>query len=124
MTTQQIQVLIESLTDNEDYQQELWVAYLSGEHLSDSLSKIHQKHQNIEKFQFRLHAFLNQSTLPSMGQILDLFTYYEKSILYLLILGYNIEEISSLYSVGSAQVEQAIFIISQHPGLKELLKSV
>lgn len=112
METKKIQTLIESLTDNEDYQQELWIAYLCGNsRLSTALDTIKIKHKKTEQLQYKAQLLISHDFSPAMLQILESFTGYEYTILYLLILGYNTNKISEHCGLSLVRVKQAIHAI-------------
>ena len=119
------QKLIKSLTNNEDYQQELWVAHLSGQHhLPTILQNIHTKQEQIERFQAQLHKLDYENNESLLGDILDNFKGMERSVLYYIILGYNVKEISVIYGTCLIKIEQAISVIRQHESWEKLLQSV
>jgi len=121
METKKIQTLIESLTDNQDYQQELWVAYLCGNlDLSVALDIIKQKHQEIEQFQIQTQALIHHIHNPIMLQILESLTGYDHMILCLLIIGYNAKDISKYCNICLVRVRQAIYAIQTNEHWKKM----
>lgn len=116
---------IESLTNNEDFKQDLWVAHLSGHlHLPTAFQNIKQQHEKSEKFQQRIHKYMLTETSVSMVQLLDNFSGAEKSILYMLLLGYKPNEIGDHYGTSPVRIHQAIHIIQKHSVWNELQTAV
>lgn len=116
---------IESLTNNEDFQQDLWVAHLSGQHhLPSILQSIQKKHTQIEDFQRRLQECAIGNMSLNMTQVLDKFLSVEKSIIYMLLLGYTLEEISDHHGASIVHIRQALSIIQKHNVWNELQTTV
>ena len=109
-----VQNQIESLTNNEDFRQDLWVAHFSGQqHLPTILQSIKEQHIKAEEFQYRLHKYAIDGSC-SVPQLLDNFNNIERSILCMLILGYSIYDISVHYSTSQVRVQQSINNIQKH----------
>lgn len=120
-----VQCEIESLTSNEDFRQDLWVAYLSGQqHLPTILQKIQEEHIKIEEFQIRLHRCVVEELSITISQLLENFSGMEKSILYLLIMGYDVNDIGDQYGTSPVRIQQAIRTIQKHSIWNKLLVSV
>lgn len=122
---QKVKKDIDELTDNEDYRQELWTAYLSGEkHLSFQLEIIKLKQQEIDQFRHSLHYLIANPPHSGLQQVLDSFNGIERTVLYLLIIGYNIEDISKYSDICIIRVRHIVDIIKQsNRWNKWLLKS-
>jgi len=106
---------IESLTGNEDFKQDLWVAHLSGQQqLFITLQSIQSQHDKIEEFQYRLHKYAFDELTGGISQLLDNFNGIERSIVYMLILGYKIQDISDHHGTCLVHVQQSIDIIQKH----------
>lgn len=117
-----VKAQIESLTDNEDFRQDLWVAHLSGQHqLPSILKNIQKQHDKIEEFQHRLHKYAIDELSVNITQLLENFDSMERSILYMLILGYKVDTISDQYGTSRVRVQQSIDIIQKHSIWNKLL---
>jgi DNA-directed RNA polymerase specialized sigma24 family protein len=120
-----VQGQIESLTDNEDFRQDLWVAYLSGQHSLPSVFKqIQEQHDKVEEFQRRLHQYALSEQSHRVSQLLDNFSNPERSILYMIVLGYNVRDISDRYGTSQVRIYQALDAIQKHSIWNKLLVSV
>ena len=118
----QVQAQIESLTDNEDFKQDLWVAHLSGQQqLPHVLKTIQIQHDKNEEFQLKVrqHAISNVAT--GVVQLLNNFSGIERSVLYMLFLGYNVHTISNHYGTSSVRIQQCIDTIKKHSIWDKLL---
>ena len=110
-----VQEQIESLTCNEDFRQDLWVAHLSGQQqLPTILHSIQAQHDKTEEFQYRLHKYAADELTGSISQLLDNFNSAERSILYMLILGYKANDIGNHYGTSTVRIQQSINIIRKH----------
>ena len=120
-----VQDQIENLTDNEDFRQDLWVAHLSGQQqLPTILQSIKTQHDKTEEFQRRLHLYAAGEFNDIMSQLLDNFSSVERSIIYMLMLGYSTPDIGSHYSTSVVHIRQSILIIQKHSIWSKLLTLV
>lgn len=120
-----VQSQIESLTDNEDFRQDLWVAHLSGQHSLPSIFRtIQEQHQKMEDFQRRLHIYTTSEKSINIVQVLDNFDGIERQILYMIVLGYKICEIADFHGTSLVRVHQTINAIQKHNIWNKLLTSV
>ena len=109
MEWKKIQEKINTLTDNEDYRQELWAAYLSdNKHLSLQLELIKLRNQEIEEFRHNIHYLIENPPQKEFRQLLESFDGIERTILYLLVLGYNIDDISEYKGICVVRIKQVI----------------
>ena len=126
-----ISCLINSLSNDEDVRQDLWVSYLSGtaeESLEARLSRIQAEHAVEAQLQ---HAIWNLVKNPPSEQLSNLiqanFTDYERSIICCLMLGLNASKISGLKGISQVRVRQTIATIrynkawEQYYGVEEKL---
>jgi hypothetical protein len=115
--------LINSLTNDEDLRQDLWVAHLSG--LGHSELSLKVKQYNLINIEESCHkqdiAFLLRNPLPD--DFLSNFTDFERRILYLLAIGYNKGEVGVLLGIGQVRVEQSMWIISKNAAWDNLWHS-
>jgi len=110
-----VQALISTLTKNEDLRQDLWVAYLSGEIHSTFYSKLQQLSisQDIEKRASQsLHDILDLN-IPQ--DVLDQLSDLQCSILFMTILGYNLEQVGRYNEVEQAIIDQEMVGLIKHP---------
>ena len=120
-----VQGQIESLTDNEDFRQDLWVAHLSGQHpLPSVFQAIQKQHQKMEDFQRRLNIYTTSEQSVNITQVLDNFSGIERQILYMIVLGYKTCEIADFHGTSLVRVHQAIGAIQKHNIWNKLLTSV
>jgi len=108
-------MLISALTKNEDLRQDLWVAYLSGEIHSTFYSKLQQLSisQDIEKRASQsLHDILDLN-IPQ--DVLDQLSDLQCSILFMTILGYNLEQVGRYNEVEQAIIDQEMVGLIKHP---------
>ena len=121
----EVKAQIESLTNNEDFRQDLWVAHLSGQHqLPTILQSIQEQHHKTEEFQLRLHKCAAEKLSINVSQLLDNFGSVERSILYMLLLGYKIADIGDHYGTSPVRIQQSVNIIQKHSIWNKLLVSV
>jgi hypothetical protein len=107
--------LISVLTKNEDLRQDLWVSYLSGEIDSTFSSKLQQLSisKDIEQkasnsLQDILDLNISQDVL---GQLSDL----QCSILFMTILGYNLEQVGRYNQVEQVVIDEEMVSLTKHP---------
>lgn len=110
----QIQRLINSITLNEDCQQELWVAVLCGQSSPDKLQIIKQQFDNQELFQSKIRDLYSTGLSPALLDAIQTLPDIHRTIIFLLMLGYTIPQIGQHYSVGNRCIIQAIGIISSN----------
>ena len=120
-----MQVLINSLTDDEDLQQELWVAHLGGAHINKLYSivqdsQIKFRPPNLTQLESIQHIISN----PPQESFLSNFNDIEKSVMCLLTIGYNIDTIGALMGISEVSISCIIVDISMNKawdiyGLKE-----
>lgn len=123
--SKEVQSQIESLTDNEDFRQDLWVAHLSGQQqLSTVLQTIQAQHNKAEEFQYRLRKYAASELSSNISQLLENFNKVEGSILYMLILGYSVHAIGNHYGTSPVRIQQSINTMQKHSIWNKLLVSV
>lgn len=110
--------LINCLTDDEDFRQELWVHYLDG-NTSDSLAlhleKIQKDHiYNIE-IQGALWRYMNNYSHEEFTSFLANFTDFEQSVIFMLILGLDASRISECKGINVIRIKQVIATIGHNP---------
>ena len=110
-----ISCLINSLSNDEDVRQDLWVSYLSGtsaESLEARLSRIQAEHAEEAKLQHAIWNLVNNPPSDELSNLLkDNFTDYERSIICCLMLGCNASQISNIKGISQVRVRQTIATI-------------
>ena len=118
METNQVQYLINVLTLDEDYRQELWVYYLNGNSPNTFLSyldKLNQTQKESELFNQALWQLTSSSSYSSILDIISDFSEFEKSLIVLMILGLTPSAIADYKSISEIRVQQAISVIRYNP---------
>ena len=125
-----VQSLIERLTSDEDKQQTLWLYYISGEpaeNLSNKLEEISREHELLRKFQESLVDLYANPIPEDVFKFLSNFSDYERSIMFLLLLGFSVTEVSEYKKISIVRIKQSIAAIRKHTiweetyGIKEEL---
>lgn len=118
--TSQTQRLISDLTNNEDYQQELWVHYLEGNSPDTFLPFL-----NRLLIEHKLsHEFKKIST--QCNAIIDLlheFSEFEKSVIICVLLGLSTKDIADYKHISEVRVVQAISAIRYNPFWAKIRKN-
>ena len=124
-----ISCLINSLSNDEDVRQDLWVSYLDGaaaESLDARLTRIQAEHAEEATLQHAIWNLIqNPPSEPLSNLIQTNFTDYERSIICCLMLGLNASKISGLKGISQVRVKQTIATIrynkawEQYYGVKE-----
>ena len=109
--------LINNLTDDEDDRQDLWVYLLEGNSLNSLTKRLEEikKSQKIyDKTQKKLQDFF--STRPSLNfeKFLTHFSEFEKSIMFFMVIGYSVDEISRYKDTSVVRVMQTIATIKEN----------
>lgn len=103
--------LINSLVQNEDIKQDLWIDYLTGTDLSLLVFKVYQ-HKLKYSTQTTNHDFLSSLLLnPPREEFLEKFTDCEKETMCLFALGYNIGEVCVHLGISLVGVKQLLSTI-------------
>ena len=110
----QVCYLINNLTNNEDYRQELWVHYLSGNSpssFSSHLENVKTAYTEHTLLQNAIWTFINDSSHSEILDIIVDFSEFEKSIIILLIIGLDVEAISRYKNISETRIRQAVHSI-------------
>lgn len=104
-----VQEVINLLTDNEDYRQDLWVCYLSGLPLTAFLDYLNQKeYLNRKELQVsQLWHYVSQNN-PNLLELLQNLSDKDHSIILQLILGNNISTISGYKGISQVCIQRII----------------
>jgi hypothetical protein len=121
--------VIDRLTNDEDVRQELWLHYVSKNStnsLAKKLTDIHKEstlHEKLQQAIIHVHSNpLTDSTIVFLSNFSD----FEQSIMFLLLMGFSIEEVSEYKGISSVRINQCISIIRSNSaweqyGFKEKL---
>lgn len=105
-----INSLINSITNNEDLRQELWLHYLDGhdvESFADHFLKLQIEYSDdLSVRQNVWHLIQNPSN--ELDEILNHFSDFEKSIMFLITVGYSVEEVSELKGISEVRIRQTL----------------
>lgn len=111
--------LINSLTNDEDHRQELWVHYLSGNATSSfsyQLEQLKLLDEDYNKLQQLVFQLTNSPLSQDLLDIVSTFSELEKSITFWLLLGITIDKISSYKGISEVRIRQIIATIRNHNG--------
>lgn len=115
--------LINCLTNDEDYRQELWAHYLNGNplsSLSSYLDKISQEESvSLELKSILWRAFVNPPS-DKFYKLLSYLSEIERSVACLLALGLTVSEISRYKGISSIRIKQVIAILKENNCWEEL----
>lgn len=114
---------INRLTTDNDERQELWVHYLESRDLSslaNHLAKIRDRWTEEQLLQITVWKQLENPSDLNLQFLFDNFTDLEQSVIRLLVLGANIQQISSIRSIGVARLRHIITVIRENECWKEL----
>lgn len=127
--TEEVQSLINCLTNDEDLRQDLWIHYLSGnpvESFARHLDKLRIEYSDDIELKRSIWFLVNNPPSKKLTELLDHFTDFEKSIICMLMLGLDIQKISAIKGIGEVRIRQAISAIRYNSiwsiyGIKERL---
>ncbi len=114
---QTILLAINSLTDNEDHRQELWLHYLSGNSTDTFVRKlelIKLENERIDQLERALLTVYQDPQNKTLLYFLDNFSEIERSIMFLLLLGLSVQEVSKYKGISQVRIRQAIAAIRVH----------
>ena len=116
--TELIFQIINNLTEDEDYRQDLWVYLLEGNSpklLRKHLKNIKEQREKYEDMQTKIQDFFSIAPSETFLGFLENFSDLEYSIIFMMVLGYSPEEISELKNVDTIKIMQAITTIKNNP---------
>ncbi len=114
----QIFQTINSLTNDEDHQQQLWVCYLSGDTsaaLNTRLATIKQEDESYNRLQEAVWEIHRKPPTSYTLTFLKNFSEFEQSIMLLLLMGYTVNEVSEYKDISLVRVRQIITAIGKNP---------
>lgn len=112
-----IQRKIETLSQDEDERQDLWVAYLEDPYfdLSSRFIEIKSRNDANDTILSNLINYLQSPPTSEMLELLDNFTELERSVMILLVIGFTKEQVSKYKMIEMLRLQQMINNISTHP---------
>jgi len=112
-----IQRKIETLSQDEDERQDLWVAYLEDPYfdLSSRFIEIKNRNDANDIILSNLINYLQSPPTSEMLELLDNFTDLERSVMILLVIGFTKEQVSKYKMIEMLRLQQMINNISTHP---------
>jgi hypothetical protein len=112
---ERISCLINSLTNDEDIRQDLWLHYLNGNAVETFQSKLERlivEYSDYSELQESIWVLIKNPISDSLSDTLENnFTDYERSIICLIVLGVGIEEISRIKGISEVRIRQSIATI-------------
>lgn len=117
-----VQLKIEKLTDDEDKRQELWLHYVSGNcvnSLTEKLAKVEHENMLQEKFRNAVADMYRKPPTETTVKFLGNFTDFERSIIFLLLLGFSVHEVAEYKGISYTRIKQSIVAISKHSAWEE-----
>ena len=112
-----IQRKIETLSQDEDERQDLWVAYLEDPYfdLSSRFIEIKNRNDANDIVLTNLINYLQSPPTSEMLELLDNFTDLERSVMILLVIGFTKEQVSKYKMIETLRLQQMVNNISTHP---------
>jgi hypothetical protein len=119
----QVNNLINHLTNDDDQRQDLWVYYLSG-HSVDSfvsyLEELKAAQQVERKMQANLWQILKNSPSYKFAELLSKLSELECSVVCLLTLGLSVNSISEYKGISEVRIRQLISVVRYNEVWEEL----
>lgn len=117
--------LINSLTEDEDLRQELWVHYLSDRAYSSLENRLEflQIYQKVNcDNQYLLETFTTHPLSEVCDAAIAVLEPVERHVVYLLVLGLSPDEIAKYKGIGEIRVNQVITSIQASPTWMQLFR--
>lgn len=113
--TDEVNSLINCLTNDEDIRQDLWVCYLSGtpvESFESRLERIKVEYSDDLELRKSLWQLINDPPSEALSVVLqENFTDFERSIICCLMLGLTASKISCIKGISEVRIRQSIATI-------------
>lgn len=122
-STNQVNCLINSLTNDEDLRQELWIHYLSGNTVtsfSNHLEKLKFEYSEDLNLKKQIWLLIKNPPSDKFLSLLDNFTEFERSVICLLILGLDVNKISAAKGISEVRIRQSIATIRYNSCWEEI----
>ena len=110
-TVEQVNHLINNLTPNEDLRQELWICYLENggvDTLASHLQKIQLEYSDEHNIKYFLQSLISAPPSDIFFLTLDRFSEFERSIIFFLMLDFDVERISAIKGISEVRIRQSI----------------
>ena len=121
-TQESVAQIINLLTRNEDYRQDLWVHYLSGhsiESLSSHLQGIVAEYSSHEELKENIWTAMNNPLPQPFIDFLSTFSDFERTIMSMLMLGLTISQISKFKGISEVRIRQTLSNIGYNEGWRK-----
>lgn len=115
-TKKQVNEFINGLTANEDFRQDLWVNYLTYNNLDTLKTRARQlelEEMLCEKSIDLINEFGAQNVFTKYPDLVNNFTQFEQTVIFLLLVGFSVQDISDYKNISIIRVKQAIHTIKQ-----------
>ena len=113
--TDEVNSLINCLTNDEDLRQDLWVCYLSGtpvESFESRLKRIKVEYSDDLELRKSIWLLIENPPSEALSAVLqENFTDYERSIICCLMLGLEVDKISNIKGISEVRIRQSIATI-------------
>lgn len=109
--TEEVSSLINCLTSNEDLRQELWVHYLEGNPVDSftlHLQKITLEYSEDVRLREAIWQFFSNPPSPKLNSVIEEFNDFERSIIFLLMIGQSVSQISAIKGINEVRIRQTI----------------
>lgn len=110
----QIFQAINGLTNDDDQRQELWCYYLSGAHssvLQKRLDNINRDNETYDRLQKAIWLTYKNPPSQELLDFLNNFSELERSIMFLLLVGLSVDEVSKYKDISIIRVQQIVAAI-------------
>lgn len=117
-----IQRKIETLSQDEDERQDLWVSYLQDPYfdLSSRLVEIKNRKDASDLLFNNIINYLKSPPTADMLELLDQFTKLEQSVMLLFVIGLTKEQVSKYKMIEMLRLQQLIANVSTHPAWERM----
>ena len=117
---------INYLTSDEDLRQELWVYYLEGnspDTFEQYLAQLKRRFSEQEAIDQVSQDIIQQPFSRKLSDVLDHFTSVERSVVFMLLLGYTADDISGINNMCRVRARQMIQNIKSNTNWNEVSKN-
>lgn len=113
----EINCLINKLTNDEDHRQQLWLYYVSGgstDNFESKLDQITREQKLHSKFCEAVAQIYSDPIPEKLVLFVSNFSDFERSIIFLLMLGFTVTEVSEYKGISEVRIKQSIVAIKKH----------
>jgi len=86
---------------------------------AQKLTSIRHEHDKQERFMHALSGFFIDPPSSKLIKLLDSFSDFERSIMFLLLLGFSVNDVSEYKGISCIRIKQSIASIKKHTVWKE-----